>query len=281
MEKETALEKKKAMDMLDVYIAEMKLNELSNTTIAKYVADINQWLNTASEIILKADILDYKENLCVKYKVASANSKIISINRYLKWLGVKELTVKTKRIQNASGLENMITKESYLKMLRYADVHNKRKQYCIMRTIAQTGIRIGELKYVTVEAVKEGSTVVWNKGKYRTVYFVDNLCRELLQYCMEIDCSAGVIFSGREKGSAITPGAVWKSLKYIARQVEVPEAMVYPHSFRHLFAKEYMRKVGDISELADLLGHSRLETTWIYTKTTSDEKRRKLELLDL
>lgn len=281
MGKETVLEKKKAMDMLDVYIAEMKLNELSNTTIAKYVADINQWLNTAPEIILKADILGYKENLCVKYKVASVNSKIISINRYLKWLDVRELTVKTKRVQNTSGLENMITKECYLKMLRYAENHSKKKLYYIMKTIAQTGIRIGELKYVTVEAVKEGSTVVWNKGKYRTVYFTDNLCHELLRYCMEIDCTTGVIFCGRENGKAITPGAVWKSLKYIARKVEVPEAMVYPHSFRHLFAKEYMRKVGDISELADLLGHSRLETTWIYTKTTSDDKRRKLELLDL
>jgi len=281
MEKENVLSKKKAMEKLDDYIAEMKLNELSDATIAKYVTDINQWLSAAPEMISKADILDYKENLCVNYKVTSVNSKIISINRYLKWLDVKELTVKTKRTQNACGLENMITKECYLKMLRYADAHNKRKQYCIMKTIAQTGIRIGELKFVTVEAIKEGSTIVWNKGKYRTVYFTNNLCHELLQYCMEIDCSAGVIFSGREKGSAITPGAVWKSLKYIARQVEVPEAMVYPHSFRHLFAKEYMRRVGDISELADLLGHSRLETTWIYTKTTSDEKRKKLELLDL
>ncbi|OPZ92884.1 MAG: Tyrosine recombinase XerD [Firmicutes bacterium ADurb.Bin419] len=281
MEKEMVLERKRAMDMREAYIAEMKLNELSSSTIAKYVADINQWLSIAPEKISKASILDYKENLCKNYKVASVNSKIISINRYLKWLGIKELTVKTKRIQNPSGLENMITKECYLKMLRYADARNKRKQYCIMKTIAQTGIRIGELKYVTVEAVKEGSTVVWNKGKYRTVYFTDNLRHELLRYCMEIECSAGVIFSGREKGSPITPGAVWKSLKYIARQVDVPEEMVYPHSFRHLFAKEYMRKIGDISELADLLGHSRLETTWIYTKTTSDEKRRKLELLDL
>lgn len=281
MEKEMVLERKRAMDMRDAYIAEMKLNELSSSTIAKYVVDINQWLSIAPEKISKASILDYKENLCRNYKVTSVNSKIISINRYLKWLGIKELTVKTKRIQNASGLENMITKECYLKMLRYADAYNRRKQYCIMKTIAQTGIRIGELKYVTVEAVKEGSTVVWNKGKYRTVYFTDNLRHELLWYCGEIDCVTGVIFSGRENGKAITSGAVWKSLKYIARQVEVPEAMVYPHSFRHLFAKEYMRKIGDISELADLLGHSRLETTWIYTKTTSDEKRRKLELLDL
>ncbi len=281
MKKETVLEKKRVMEMLDAYIAEMKLNELSDATIAKYVADIKQWISTAPEIISKADILDYKENLCENYKAASVNSKIISMNRYLKWLDVKELTVKTKKIQNAGGLENMITKECYLKMLRYAEEHNKKKLYYIMKTIAQTGIRIGELKYVTVEAVKEGSTIVWNKGKYRTVYFTDGLCQDLLRYCMEIECSAGVIFSGRENGRAITPGAVWKSLKYIAKQVDVPETMVYPHSFRHLFAKEYMRKVGDISELADLLGHSRLETTWIYTKTTSDEKKRKLELLDL
>lgn len=254
---------------------------MCQTTITKYVADINQWLCTAPEIVTKPDILSYKEKLSEKYKVASINSKIISINRYLKWLGYKELAVKTKRVQNPNGLENMITKECYLKMLHYAEIHNKKKMYYIMKTIAQTGIRIGELKFVTVEAVKGGTATVWNKGKFRTVYFTDSLCHELLQYCEKIDCTVGIIFCGRENGRAITPGAVWKGLKYIARQAGVPEVMVYPHSFRHLFAKEYMRKVGDISELADLLGHSRLETTWIYTKTTCEEKRKKLKLLEL
>lgn len=278
---EKVLMKKKAVDMLNAYIKEMELDELSNATITKYATDIKQWLCMAPELISKADILTYKEKMCEKYKVASVNSKIISINRYLKWMGFREFTVKTKRIQNPNGLENMITKECYLKMLQYAKKHNKSKMYYIMKTIAQTGIRIGELKFVTVEAIREKSTIVWNKGKFRTVYFTDNLCCELLQYCEKTGCTTGVIFGGKDKGKAITPGAVWKSLKYIARQVEVPEVMVYPHSFRHLFAKEYMKNVGDISELADLLGHSRLETTWIYTKTTSDEKRRKLELIDL
>lgn len=281
MEEKSVVMRMKAMGMLEAYIEQMRLDELSNATITKYVTDINQWLCVAPEIVTKSDLLKYKEEMCGKYKVASINSKIISINRYLKWLGFKELVIKTKRIQSPNCLENMITKECYLKMLHYANTHNKKKMYYIMKTIAQTGIRIGELEFVTVEAVREGSTTVWNKGKYRTVYFTNNLCHELLQYCEEIRCDFGVIFCGRERGNAITPGAVWKGLKYIARQVEVPEAMVYPHSFRHLFAKEYMRKVGDISELADLLGHSRLETTWIYTKTTLDEKRKKLELLDL
>lgn len=278
---EKILLKEYAMKKIGEYEKEMMLQELADKTIQKYIADISMWLKWADNCIDKKNVIAYKKYLCQRYAVASANSKIISVNRYLKWMNLSELAVKTNKIQKHNGLENMITKECYLKMLRYADTHSKRKQYCIMKTIAQTGIRIGELKYVTVEAVKEGSTVVWNKGKYRTIYFTESLCNELLQYCMEIDCSTGVIFSGREKGSPITPGAVWKSLKYIAKQVEVPDVMVFPHSFRHLFAKEYMRKIGDISELADLLGHSRLETTWIYTKTTSDEKRRKLEILDL
>jgi len=278
---EKILFKEYAVKKIEEYEKAMKLQELAGRTIQKYMADISMWLKWADDCINKENVIAYKEYLCQRYAVSSANSKIISVNRYLKWMNLPELAVKTKKIQKQNGLENMITKECYLKMLHYADAHNKRKQYCIMKTIAQTGIRIGELKFVTVEAIKEGSTVVWNKGKYRTVYFTDNLCRDLLQYCMEIDCSNGVIFSGRENGSAITPGAVWKSLKYIARQVEVPETMVYPHSFRHLFAKEYMRTVGDISELADILGHSRLETTWIYTKTSSEEKRKRLEQLDL
>lgn len=281
MKEQSLLKKEYATYRLNEYEKDMKLQELSARTIQKYISDIRQWLEVVEDYITKEDVIGYKNLLCEKYAVSSANSKIISVNRYLKWLEHPELVVKTKRIQKKGGLDNVITRESYLKMLYCAKMHNKNKIYFIMKTIAQTGIRIGELKYVTVEALKEGSTIVWNKGKFRTVYFVSSLCQELLEYCVEQDLHSGVIFCGREKGKAITPGAVWKSLKYIARQVEVPEMMVYPHSFRHLFAKEYMRKIGDISELADLLGHSRLETTWIYTKTTSNEKRQKLELLDL
>lgn len=281
MKEQNLLKKEYALYQLEEYEKDMRLQELSVRTIQKYISDIRQWLDVTEGSITKEDIIGYKNLLCEKYVVSSANSKIISVNRYLKWLEYSDLVVKTKRIQKKSGLDNVIIRECYLKMLYYAKMHNKDKMYFIMKTIAQTGIRIGELKYVTVEAIKEGSTIVWNKGKFRTVYFVDSLCRELLEYCVEHDFRSGIIFCGREKGRAITPGAVWKSLKYIARQVEVPEVMVYPHSFRHLFAKQYMRKIGDISELADLLGHSRLETTWIYTKTTSDEKRQKLEMIDL
>lgn len=281
MEGNKVLMKKKALDMIEIYKDEIKADELSSATISKYVADIKQWLSAMNDRISKSDISVYKEMMCEKYKVTSVNSKIISVNRYLRWLGYKELVVKTKRIQRINGLEKMITKEYYIQMLHYAKSMRKDKMYYIMKTIAQTGIRVSELKFVTVEAVLAGATIVQNKGKFRTVYFTNSLCRELLLYCEMTGCIKGIIFCGRESGKTITPGAVWKGLKYIAKQAGVPETIVYPHSFRHLFAKEYMRKVGDISELADLLGHSRLETTWIYTKTTSDEKKQRLERLGL
>lgn len=281
MKEQSLLKKEYALCQLEEYEKDMRLQELSIRTIQKYISDIRQWLEASEDFIVKDGVIDYKNFLYQNYAISSANSKIISVNRYLKWLEFFDLVTKTKRIQQKNGLDNIITRECYLKMIYYAKTHNKDKIYLIMKTIAQTGIRIGELKYVTVEALKEGSVIVWNKGKFRMVYFLDSLCKELLEYCVEKGLHSGVIFCGRERGKAITPGAVWKSLKYIARQVEVPGTMVYPHSFRHLFAKEYMRKIGDISELADLLGHSRLETTWIYTKTTSEEKRQKLELLDL
>lgn len=275
------LQKNVAETMLQTYVEEMEMEELSEATIEKYENDIRQWLQVSAEQIQKMDIIRYKEDMCRIYKAASVNSKLISVNRYLKWLNYPELVVKTTKLPQKASLENTLTKECYLKMISYARETNKTKMYCIMKTIAQTGIRIGELKFVTVEAVRDGTTVVWNKGKFRNVYFTERLCWELQQYCRNHNIKSGIVFCGRENGKAITANTVWKNLKYIARQVDVPETMAYPHSFRHLFAKQYMKQIGDISELAALLGHSRLETTWIYTRTTADEKRERLESLDL
>lgn len=275
------LRKDDAKDNIKKYENQLVLDELSERTIKKYVVDVEQWLNDMPDIINKTSIISYKNNLAKLYKPTTVNSKIISVNKFLKWMGCDELKIKTKRIQTKSCLDNVITREYYLKLLDTAWKLNKKKIYYIMKTIAQTGIRVGELKYVTVEAIQVGITIVWNKEKYRNVYLTNKLCEELKIYCSGNNISEGPIFCGNKKGQTITNGAVWRSLKYIAIQAGIPQELVYPHSFRHLFAKEYMRKIGDISELADLLGHTRLETTWIYTKTTSEEKRVRLEHLDL
>ena len=276
------LEKVQAEERLREYEKEMELQELSVRTIHKYLTDIRQWLEKVEEtVITKEMIVSYKKELKKKYKAAGVNSKIISINRYLRWLGFSDVVVRTERIQAPNILDKMISKENYFAMLKYAKDTGRIKLYHIMRTIAGTGLRVGELKYVTVGAITDGYTQIWNKGKYRYIYFSERLCIELLQYCNDVGIREGIVFTGRKEGKVITSAAVWKGLKNIAKGIGIPEETVFPHSFRHLFAKNYMEKVGDITELADILGHSRLETTWIYTKTSSSEKRKRLELLDL
>lgn len=276
------LKKEQAVAKLEDYKREMELQELSERTTHKYLADISQWLEEVQDDIISMEVVIlYKKQLSKRYKAASVNSKIISINRYLRWLGFTKLVVCTERIQTLNVLDKMITKDNYFAMLNYAKSTRKMKLYYIMKTIAGTGLRVGELKYVTVSAITNGYTQIWSKGKYRYIYFSERLCEELLQYCNNAGIGEEIIFVGRKEGKAITSAAVWKGLKNIAKELDIPEETVFPHSLRHLFAKNYMEKVGDITELADILGHSRLETTWIYTKTSSAEKRKRLGLLDL
>lgn len=150
------LEKVQAEKKLEDYKKEIELQELSDRTVKKYLADIRQWLAVVNDnVISKETIIIYKRQLTKKYKVASVNSKIISVNCYLRWLGFSELAVCTERIQTANVLDKMITKENYFAMLNYTKKTGKSKLYHIMKTIARTGLRVGELKYVTVVAITQ------------------------------------------------------------------------------------------------------------------------------
>lgn len=274
------LKRQEVKKRLDEFANYMQMEELSQNTIRKYVKDICQWIEQCEETIEKENVLQYKEKINENYAVNTVNSKILAVNRYVNFLGYEELTMKSFRIQQADSLENVITKQQYDQMIEYAERHDKAKIHSIMRTIAYTGIRVSELKFVTAEAVNEGTITIHNKGKFRTVYMADELRTHLQKYCETYDIKTGIIFTGRHKDRVISRNAVWKELKYIANKANVPEEVVYPHSFRHLFAKEFIKKYPDLSELAGLLGHSRLETTRIYTKTSAEEKRAKLSKLD-
>ena len=273
--------KKEAEMRLKEYQKAMEEEELSPRTIRKYAADIKRWLNLQGDIIESADMIKYKDNLMKSYAARSVNSKLIPVNRYLKWLGYSELTVKTRHIQGCGSLENVISKNEYIKMLDFAKRTSRWKMYYIMRTIALTGIRISELQYITVEAVEAGSAEIYSKGKYRRIYIPHKLADELISYCKKKEIKKGYVFPGKKEEKCISSVAVWKNMKYIAGRVDVAKENVYPHSLRHLFAKTYMHEIGDITELSDLLGHSRLETTWIYTKTTGAEKRQRLNRISL
>jgi len=261
------------------YEKQMQEQELSTNTINKYLCDLDKMFAYGGDVIDKGFMLDYKNYLLRHYAVSSVSSYLISVNRFLKWMDCMEYTVRTNRLQKRNSLENVLTKEEYSTMLEFARETKKYKSYYIMRTLTFTGIRIGELRYVTVEAVKQGNVVVYNKGKFRQIYFPQLLCDELCEYAKEMKIMKGIIFRGRYSDKVMTPSGVWRNLKLIAEKAGVNQYKVYPHSFRHLFAKMYMRQIGDITELANLLGHSRLESTWVYTQTTTEEKRERLNTL--
>ena len=176
--------------------------------------------------------------------------------------------------------KNVISRKEYQELLNYAKSSGRKKYYYIMRTLALTGIRVSELQYITVETLETGRVQVYNKGKIRDVYLPDVLIRELKKFCREEKENDGIIFRGRG-GDPINRITVYKMIAYLGDMVGIKKEKVHPHSFRHFFAISYMERYGNLAELADLLGHTSIETTRIYTTSTVEEKRRKLNNLGL
>lgn len=229
----------------------------------------------------KASLLTYKKQLEAKnYAVSTQNLYIIATNRYLKYRGYANCTLKINRIQKGRSVERVLTVEEYHKLLACAKERDSEKYYVIMKTLAATGIRIGELKFFTVEALDKQAIQVTNKKKTREICLPNGLTRELREYCCREGITSGVIFRGKSE-KAVDRTTVYKMLVRIANMAGVPRTNVHPHSFRHLFAMTYMAKYSNLFELADLLGHSSLETTRIYARGTVNERRRRLDALGL
>lgn len=280
-------------ERLPEYLDALRQQEKSDSTIRKYQGDIERFFTWTEgnadqrgpqEEITKEDIISYKARLIENYKTSSVNNYLIILNKYLVWLEAGELKAGVIRQQRRNSLDNMMSRSDYERLLRYAKKLNRDKIYYIMRTLAGTGIRIEELKYITVEAVTKGkgSIQVNNKGKIRDIVIASDLCKELKQYCKANNIDGGIIFHNRAGDDLIDKAYVWRELKYIAGRARVNKSKVHAHSFRHLFAKTFMEATGgNVVELADLLGHSSLETTRIYTRTTNREKRDKIAKLGL
>jgi len=263
-------------DKLKEFIQEMRLNELTERTLKKYESDIKQFIKEANvsniDQLKKESLIDYKSIIQEKYKTASINNKITIINKFIDYLNLPELKLKQIKQQKKTSLENVLNESDYNRLLRLAERLGKIRTLYIMKTLAGTGIRIDELKYITVEAIKKGYTQVENKGKIRDIIISKNLSKELKSYCKEQDIKEGIIFASNT-GKPLDKAYIWRELQYIAGQARVRKDKVHAHSFRHLFAKTYLRDGGNITHLADLLGHSSLDTTRIYTMQTKDEHR--------
>ncbi len=267
------------MDTIKEYAKYLQQCELSDGTIKVYIRHVLQFLEyLGNRHITKYNLIIYKNYLMKNRKVATVNLCIVSVNKYLLFRGYQDCIMKMEKMQKHIYLDNILTEEDYKKMLAYAKT-KKKKYYYIMRTLALTGIRVSELQFFKVEVLEVGKIVVKNKGKTREVYIPDKLVYDLKMYCKEKGVQKGTIFKGTTD-KPISRSAIYKGLIQVAQKTGIPKEKAHPHSFRHLFALTYMKQYSNISELADILGHSSIETTRIYTATTAEEKRQRMNLLD-
>lgn len=281
-----ALKLEKLSSEMEKYILQLTDEEMSKNTIKNYSLSIRKFIaytkeNLNDNAITKGFVIEYKQHLQELHKPQSTNLYIVALNKYLKYLKASALCVKPVSIQSRNSLENSITLDEYEKMLSHAKALNKNDIYYIMRTIANTGIRVSELEFITVESIKARQCTITNKQRIRDIVISEMICKELLDFCEIKNIEKGYLFFGRNPNVVIREETVLRRMKRVANKAGIDEKKAYPHNFRHFFAKIYMEKHNDAVELADVLGHKSLETTRIYTRTTNAEKRIKLKNLGL
>lgn len=270
----------------EVYLRE---KESSAATMEKYLRDVRTFHKYMKEhneqneaVIRKEDLLRYKEWPLKKYTASSANSMIVALNQFLicteaGWMRIRRVKVQDQRYQNM-GKE--LEKEEYRCLVRSARDAGQEQLAMIMETICATGIRISELKFFHTGNVKKGIIKVWNKGKYRLVLIPEKLRKKLLMYIAANQIKDGPVFctrTGREKDRS----NIWKEMKKLSKLAGIDPGKVFPHNLRHLFARTFYKTTKNLINLADILGHSNLEVTRIYTSEGIEQWRKNLEKLEL
>ena len=259
--------------------------EKSRQTIRKYLRDIRKFREYAGAgEITKELLVQYKEDLEQNghYKVSSINSYLAAVNQFCCQMGWSDLRVKTIKVQqDAFAPENReMTQEEYIRLIRTAMEQDREKLACLIQTLGSTGIRISELRYITVESLQDGMTEIHNKGKMRRILYPGELSKLLKRYAKKEKIETGPIFRSRS-GKPLDRSNIWRMLKQLSKAARVEPDKVYPHNMRHLFARCFYKIKKDIAKLADVLGHSSIETTRIYIKSTGREHRRQLDRMRL
>ncbi len=257
--------------------------EKSRATIEKYIRDVRTFALYANGCSLnKCLVMDYKSKLKTKYSLTSANSMLASINAFLRFLGKSDMTVRQFKVQKKTfcSESSNLTKDEYIALVKAAEERKNIRLSLLIQTVCGTGIRISELKYITVEAVKRGEATVNCKGKTRNVFIVLPLRKKLLQYAKARGITKGSIFVSRN-GNPLDRTNIWHDMKNICKHANVDPQKVFPHNLRHLFARTFYNKEKDIAKLADILGHSSINTTRIYIVSTGREHSKMVEQMRL
>ena len=252
---------------VDNFIKNLYFEEKSKETMRKYRHDVHMFLDYLNGMeVDKEEVIRYKEFLQKTYKVTSANSMLAALNHFLRYLGWDDCCVKSLKTQRALfyASERYLSRGDYQRLLRTAEQENVRLAR-IMETICTTGIRISELKFVTAEALGRGRVEITNKGKTRVVFLAPGLNRKLKDYCHSRNIVRGPVFI-TAGGKPLNRSNIWAEMKRLCENAGVDSRRVFPHNLRHLFACTYYDMEKDLVHLADLLGHSNIETTRVYTK---------------
>lgn len=259
------------------------LEERSEITVEKYIRDVKAFsAYTQNAAITKETVIAYKKHLQENYAVRSVNSMLASINSLFAFLGWHDLKVKSLKLQQQvfCPKEKELTKAEYARLCRTAERKHNERLNLILQTICGTGIRVSELQYITVEAAKNGEAVVNCKAKTRSVFIVKELKQKLLRYAAEQNIKNGMIFVTRT-GKPISRTNIWREMKALCEEANVNPKKVFPHNLRHLFARVFYGIEKDIAKLADILGHSSINTTRIYIISTGTEHRQRMENMRL
>ena len=258
--------------------------EKSSATIEKYMRDIRTFTSFISDKEITKDIVVAYKNMLINdnYAPRSINSMLASLNSLFSFLGWSDLKVKAIKLQRQvyCSEDKELTKAEYKRLVYTASQKGNERLCLLLQTICGTGIRVSELQFITVEAVQYGEAIVSLKGKTRSVFIVKELKKKLLRYAAEQGIKSGCIFVTRT-GKSISRTNIWREMKKLCKEANVNPNKVFPHNLRHLFARTFFGIEKDIAKLADILGHSSIDTTRIYIISTGTEHRRRMENMRL
>ena len=269
--------------LIQRYAGHLCDQERSAATIQKYVHDLTA-LSTFLDgrPMTKGLLLEWKEGLIGRYAPASVNAMLVAVNRFLTFLGRNDLRLRPLKIQRALFLpaDKELTRAEYIRLVQAAQSRDNQRLALVLQTICATGIRVSELRFITAEAVQTGRAEVVNKGKRRAVFLPEKLRRLLKGYLRAQKITAGAVFLSR-RGNPLDRSNIWRDMKALCQSAGVAPGKVFPHNLRHLFARTYYALEKDLSRLADILGHTSVTTTRIYTAESGAVHARQIGRLNL
>lgn len=268
---------------IERYRHSMSNREYAQATIEKYTHIVHCFYDAlGNKPITKEAVLAYKKQLLGELSAASVNAAVAALNNFFDYIGRQDCKVKPVKIQRSSCRDEHkeLSKEEYRRLLETAKANGQARLCCLLETMCATGVRVSEIRYITIEAVRIGRVEVRNKGKSRTVFLPNTLCQKLKVYCAAHKIRSGSVFVTRT-GKPLNRSNIWAMMKRLCKTAKVETIKVFPHNLRHLFARLFYEKHHDLDHLAVVLGHSNINTTRIYTQTCESEYQKQVEALYL